>query len=152
MEDRINTGLNVMRRMPPSNIEVNLSGLLNLMPEETDELLQRVDQPLQVAVDPAKGKKYLLCDYNRDGDSYRSPWSNIYYPEIDDGFLPSDKLRDQEEEANLVFEAYVKLYFEEGISSVYLWDLDDDKSFAGCFLVKKGTSHRRGNDQQDGRE
>ena len=47
-DERMNTGLNVMRRMPPSNIEVNLSGLLNLMPEETDELLQRVDQPLQV--------------------------------------------------------------------------------------------------------
>ncbi len=40
-----------MRRLPPSNIEQNLSGLLNLMPEETDELLQRVDQPLEESND-----------------------------------------------------------------------------------------------------
>jgi capping protein beta len=27
-------------------------------------------------------------------------------------------------------------YFEGGISSVYLWDMDD--GFAGCVLLKKG--------------
>jgi capping protein beta len=41
---KINSALNVMRRMPPSKIRFNLAGLLNLMPETTDELLQRVDQ------------------------------------------------------------------------------------------------------------
>ncbi len=40
------------------------------MPHLTDDLLNTVDQPLQVAKD-AKGNSYLLCDYNRDGDSYR---------------------------------------------------------------------------------
>lgn len=41
-----------MRRLPPSKIEQNLNGLLNLIPEETEELLQRVDQPLKEATDP----------------------------------------------------------------------------------------------------
>ena len=36
-----------MRRLPPNKIEQNLNGLLNLIPEETDELLQRIDQPLK---------------------------------------------------------------------------------------------------------
>lgn len=46
----------------------------------------------------ATGRKYLLCDYNRDGDSYRSPWSNAYEPPIegDDGFQPSPALRAME--------------------------------------------------------
>ena len=47
------------------------AGLINLMPELTDDLLQRIDQPLKVAVDPSNGRRYVLCDYNRDGDSYR---------------------------------------------------------------------------------
>ena len=34
-------------KIPPNKIEQNLSGLLNLLPDETDELLQRVDQPLE---------------------------------------------------------------------------------------------------------
>jgi capping protein beta len=47
--DKIASSLSLMRRLPPSKVEQNLSGLLNLLPEETDELLQRVDQPLQEA-------------------------------------------------------------------------------------------------------
>lgn len=40
-----------MRRLPPNKIEQNLSGLLNLLPNEADELLQRVDQPLKEILD-----------------------------------------------------------------------------------------------------
>ena len=82
---------------------------------------------------------YLLCDYNRDGDSHRSPWSNKYDPPIDDGFVPSEKLRRLEVEANTLFDCYRELYFEGGTSSVYLWELDGD-DFAGCFLIKKKVS------------
>ena len=66
--DTVNACLNIMRRMPPSKIDMNLSGLLNLLPELTDDLLQRVDQPLQIGVDEVTNKKYIQCDYNRDGD------------------------------------------------------------------------------------
>mmetsp|Transcript_23551 Transcript_23551/g.37511 ORF Transcript_23551/g.37511 Transcript_23551/m.37511 type:complete len:280 (+) Transcript_23551:112-951(+) len=141
MDKQMNSALNIMRRMPPSKIEFNLSGLVNLVPELTDELLQRVDQPLQTAKDPENGKMYLLCDYNRDGDSFRSPWSNTYQPTIDDGFKPSAKLRVLEEKCNAVFDSYRQLYYEGGVSSVYLWDIEDDDhsdgSFAACFLIKK---------------
>ena len=62
------TALSLMRRLPPNKIEQNLSGMLNLLPEETDELLQRIDQPLQEAVCPdtvscffAKEESHLTC-------------------------------------------------------------------------------------------
>lgn len=139
--DKISASLSLMRRLPPNRIEQNLNGLLNLLPEETDELLQRVDQPLQEATDTETGRQFLLCDYNRDGDSHRSPWSNKYEPFIDDGFLPSEKLRAMEMEFNELFDAYRELYFEGGVSSVYLWDLDS--GFAGCFLVKKNVEGDR---------
>ena len=86
-----------------------------------------------------QGKKFLLCDYNRDGDSYRSPWSNTYFPILEDGFVPSEKLREMEIDANELFDAYRELYSEGGTSSAYLWDLET--GFAGCFLIKKCTSH-----------
>ncbi|MES1913105.1 MAG: hypothetical protein MHM6MM_005332 [Cercozoa sp. M6MM] len=135
-DEQMKSALNLMRRMPPAEVETSLSGLISLVPDLTDELLQRVDQPLKVAVDPESGKHYVLCDYNRDGDSYRSPWSNKYFPALDDGFLPSDALRTLEKEANFVFDRYRQLYFEGGHSSVYMWDLDDG-NFAACFLVQK---------------
>ena len=61
-----------MRRLPPQQIEKNLSDLIDLVPELCEELLSSIDQPLKIASDKKVGKDYLLCDYNRDGDSYRS--------------------------------------------------------------------------------
>lgn len=124
-----------MRRLPPSQIEDNLAGLIDLVPDLTEQLLSAVDQPLKIAHDPVTKRDYLLCDYNRDGDSYRSPWSNKYDPPIDDGAVPSPELRKFEQQANEVFDIYRDLYFEGGISSVYAWDLDD--GFACCVLIKK---------------
>jgi capping protein beta len=37
--------------------------------------------------------------------------------------------------ANEAFDVYRELYYEGGVSSVYLWNLDD--GFAGVVLVKK---------------
>lgn len=54
-----------------------------------------------------------LCDYNRDGDSYRSPWTNEYEPPLEDGgFKPSRALRTLEEKANHVFDSYRQLYYD----------------------------------------
>lgn len=37
---------------------------------------------------------------------FRSPWSNSYDPPLDDGTLPSDKLRKLEIDANSAFDQY----------------------------------------------
>jgi hypothetical protein len=61
-----------MRRLPPQNVEENLSKLLDIVdPDLGDDLLSAIDQPLKVRRCKQTGKDYLACDYNRDGDSYR---------------------------------------------------------------------------------
>jgi len=135
MADKLDCALDLMRRLPPAHIEENLAGLIDLVPDLVEQLLSAVDQPLKVAHDPVSKRDYLLCDYNRDGDSYRSPWSNKYEPHIDDGAVPSADLRKTEVVANEVFDIYRDLYFEGGVSSVYCWDLDE--GFASCILIKK---------------
>jgi len=107
-----------------------------LVPDLCEDLLSSVDQPLKIARDKQVGKDYLLCDYNRDGDSYRSPWSNAYDPPLEDGAMPSERLRKLEVDANTAFDQYREMYFEGGVSSVYLWDLDH--GFAGVILIKAG--------------
>nr|AAI35684.1 capzb protein [Xenopus tropicalis] len=79
-EQQLDCALDLMRRLPPQQIEKNLSDLIDLVPSLCEDLLSSVDQPLKIARDKVVGKDYLLCDYNRDGDSYRSPWSNKYDP------------------------------------------------------------------------
>ncbi|KAH8042147.1 hypothetical protein HPB51_021231 [Rhipicephalus microplus] len=135
-DQQLDSALDLMRRLPPQKIEKNLSDLIDLVPGLCEELLSSVDQPLKIATDKKCGKDYLLCDYNRDGDSYRSPWSNNYEPPLEDGALPSERLRKLEVDANNAFDQYREMYFEGGVSSVYLWDLDH--GFAGVVLIKKG--------------
>ncbi|ORX51609.1 F-actin capping protein, beta subunit [Hesseltinella vesiculosa] len=125
-----------MRRLPPQNVEENLAKLLDLVhPDLVDELLSAIDQPLKVKQCTKSGKDYLVCDYNRDGDSYRSPWSNEYDPPLQDGALPSPTLRKLEVAANDAFDTYRELYYEGGVSSVYTFDIED--KFAMVVLIKK---------------
>lgn len=87
IESQLDCALDLMRRLPPQQVEKNLSDLIDLVPDLTEELLAAVDQPLKVVRDRTVGKDYLLCDYNRDGDSYRSPWTNTYSPPFDGSFI-----------------------------------------------------------------
>lgn len=132
--------MDLMRRMPPSKSDMALSNLIALLPAYSQELLSRVDQTLQETWDEESQKKFLLCDYNRDGDAHRSPWSSTYFPFLEDGVQPSDKLRKMEIEANDVFAIYRDQYYEGGISSVYMWEPEDGHGFFACFLIKKDGS------------
>ncbi|KAI0346515.1 F-actin capping protein, beta subunit [Trametopsis cervina] len=148
MADLVDSMLDLMRRLPPTNVEENVNALIGMCPDYADELLGSVDQPLKVLVDRSTGRDYLACDYNRDGESYRSPWSNEYDPPLDDGTVPSTKLRKLEVTANEAFDTYREMYFEGGASSVYLWDLDD--GFAGVVLIKKSVGSSEAKSEPSG--
>lgn len=60
------------------------------VPSLCEDLLSSVDQPLKIARDKVVGKDYLLCDYNRDGDSYR--WVRIPSKDLT-GLLCKGELR-----------------------------------------------------------
>eukprot|EP01103_Thecamoeba_quadrilineata_P000524 TRINITY_DN10456_c0_g1_i1.p1 TRINITY_DN10456_c0_g1~~TRINITY_DN10456_c0_g1_i1.p1 ORF type:complete len:273 (+),score=57.15 TRINITY_DN10456_c0_g1_i1:48-866(+) len=138
MTDQLDCALDLMRRLPPTQIEDNLAGLIDLLPDLAEDLLSAVDQPLKIAHDKQEKKDYLLCEYNRDGDSYRSPWSNKYDPPLSDGALPPKELRLIEVQGNEIFDTYRELYFEGGVSSLYCWESSENsKGFAAVILIKK---------------
>ena len=147
----LDASLDLLRRLPPSKTSHNLQLLQSLLPEDvTAELLQSIDQPLSTRTCSKTGREYLLCDYNRDGDSYRSPWSGEWEPKIDDPVVLDEGVRELEIKANDAFDSYRDLYiaflksaahyryYEGGVSSVYMWDLDD--GIAGVVLFKKSIS------------
>ena len=87
----------------------------------------------------------MKCEYNKDGDSYRSPWTNQYYPPIEVGadeedyepIYPSSELLEMEIRANEVFGRYAHSYYDNNHhTSVYFFDTDDN-GFGSCWLVKK---------------
>lgn len=119
--------------------------LIALQPSLAEDLLSTVDTPLSIIKDPETGKSFLACDYNRDLDSYRSPWSNQYVPSLedDDSPFPSKELRELEIKMNDSMDVYRDLYYEGGVSSVYLWDQEDGEGFAGVVLFKKSTENKK---------
>lgn len=144
---QFDAALDLLRRLNPTTLQENLNNLIELQPNLAQDLLSSVDVPLSTQKDSAdSNREYLCCDYNRDIDSFRSPWSNTYYPELSpkdlqDSPFPSAPLRKLEILANDSFDVYRDLYYEGGISSVYLWDLNEEDfnghDFAGVVLFKK---------------
>eukprot|EP01060_Flectonema_neradi_P039777 TRINITY_DN8894_c0_g1_i1.p1 TRINITY_DN8894_c0_g1~~TRINITY_DN8894_c0_g1_i1.p1 ORF type:complete len:291 (+),score=72.23 TRINITY_DN8894_c0_g1_i1:63-875(+) len=128
------SALSLLKHMPVSDLGKHLSAICKLQPDLTEELLEEQDQPLKVRKCEETGRDYIICDHNRDGDSFRSPWSNNYYPEYD-GMKPSDRLRKLEMSANSLFDSYCSSYYDTAVSSVFLWDLDT--GFAGAVLINK---------------
>lgn len=117
MSDRqLDCALDLMRRLPPQRVERHLSQLIDLQPDLCEDLLSSVDQPLRIAKDAEYNRDYLICDYNRDGDSYRSCWSGKYDPPIDDGAVPSEALRALEIALNDAFDEYRNQYYEGGVT------------------------------------
>ncbi|PKS06354.1 hypothetical protein jhhlp_007102 [Lomentospora prolificans] len=152
-QDPFDSALDLLRRLDPKHTTTHLNNIISLAPDLTEDLLSSVDQPLTIKRCRQTGRDYLLCDYNRDGDSYRSPWSNSFDPPLDEGghggiglggsegagegAVPSERVRAMEVKANEAFDMYRELYYEGGVSSVYFWNLDD--GFAGVVLLKKAS-------------
>lgn len=113
MADPLDTALDLMRRLPASSIQSNIDKLISLCPDLAEELITLIDRPLQIRHDHSpngNNKEFLACDYNRDGESWRSPWSSVYQPPLQDGTQPSEELRGLEIKANHAFDSYRQLY------------------------------------------
>ena len=126
----------LLRHVPPKDTEDRMFDIFALNEELTDELISSVDIPLKLEEDTTTHQNFIKCDYNRDGDSYRSPYSNKYFPPIDDGQQIPAKLRALEELGNKAFGSYLNLYFSYGTLSVYCWEISDDSFGLGVFVRK----------------
>lgn len=102
----------LLRRLPPHATSLNLQRLCALTPHLTEDLLSAVDQPLETRRCSQTGRDYLCCDYNRDGDSWRSPWSNEFEPKLEEGeegTKPSERVRRMEVSMGDAMDVYREL-------------------------------------------
>jgi capping protein beta len=122
----------LLRRIPPANIEARLYDTIRLCPSLADALLSTVDTPLKIVTDGTIA--YVACEFNRDLDSYRVPGSNTYVPKLKDGQKIAKRHLALETKGNLAFAAYRQLYFQGGISSVYCWEIEKKVFGFGVFI------------------
>jgi capping protein beta len=96
-------------------------------------------------MDDPKGE-FIMCEQNRDGDSYRSPISNTYFPPTEDAKYPSEPLRKLEETLNKMFKLYVRLYYSTStVCSVYCWELGETLSegYGVAVLIKNSLTDQK---------
>ena len=134
--------------MPIIDIDKNIDAISSVIYDNDDllnEFLQKVDNRTKVCTEDPKGE-FIMCEQNRDGDSYRSPFSNKYFPPTEDAKYPSDALRQLEETLNKMFKIYVKLYYSNTtISSVYCWELGDTLAdgYGVAVLIKNSLTDQK---------
>ena len=72
---------------------------------------------------------FINSEFNHDGDSYRSPWSNEYFPTSEGHKLLPNELRELEVQLNTLMKLYTKLYYAPtAVSSVFIWEQGDSIS------------------------
>ena len=134
--------------MPIIDIDKNIDAISSVIYENDDllnEFLQKVDNRTKVCKDDVKGE-FIMCEQNRDGDSYRSPYSNTYFPPTDDAKYPSAPLRDLEEKLNKMFKLYIKHYYSiSTLCSVYCWELGDTLAdgYGVAVLIKNSLTQQK---------
>eukprot|EP01065_Artemidia_motanka_P030047 TRINITY_DN36073_c0_g1_i1.p1 TRINITY_DN36073_c0_g1~~TRINITY_DN36073_c0_g1_i1.p1 ORF type:complete len:316 (+),score=63.29 TRINITY_DN36073_c0_g1_i1:52-948(+) len=130
--------LDLLQSQPPSRLRETLGKAVKLRPDKVDEFMSQVTQPLRSEVCAETGREFIVCDHNRDGQSFRSPWSNRYQPDHPDGDVPSVRLRGMEEVANDTFDAYARAYYGSGaLVSCYFWDIEDELGFGAAVAIRK---------------
>lgn len=138
---KLESCIQLIRKLAPSKLEQNINAISNIIYDD-DELLnaflQKIDTPISVCSDDIHGD-FLKCEYNRDGDSYRSPLSNKYFPPIEEGKYPMKDLRELEIKLNKMFAIYVKNYYtSQTVCSVYLYEIGTrvEDGFVVVVLIK----------------
>lgn len=140
--------IHLSQMLPVNQIDKNIDGISSLIYSNDDllnEFVQKVDNRTSICNDDPDGP-FIKCEQNRDGDSYRSPHSNKYYPNISNGSYPSKELRKLEEKLNTIFKLYAKQYYSStAYVSVYCWDFGEKISngFGVGVLVKNSINHEK---------
>lgn len=99
-----------------------------------------IEKRIDICTDDAMGN-FIKCSYNKLGDSYRSPWTNKYFPVLEHPIYPPDVFRDLEVAFNKIYSLYAKLYYgNEAVSSVFLWEQGDslENGFNIALLINNG--------------
>lgn len=134
--------------LPIIDIDKNIDAISSAIYDNDDllnEFLQKVDNRIKVCNDDPKGP-FIMCEQNRDGDSYRSPISNQFFPPENDVKFPSADLRELEIKLNKMFKVYSKMYYStHAISSAYCWELADDikDGFGVAILFKNALDNEK---------
>ena len=134
--------------LPTKKIPEFLNNIVSdfITQEGKKELHKIIASPLCINTSDSIGS-FITSEFNHDGDSYRSPWSNEYFPTTEGHKLLPNELRELEVRLNKLVKLYTKLYYgEQAISSTYIWEQGDaiSSGFNCAVLIKNNIDKKKG--------
>jgi capping protein (actin filament) muscle Z-line, beta len=138
---KLNSCFQISKKIPVSQIEITIENISKLLINNNDinsEFLQKSEHPLPICKEDSLGE-FIKSEFNNEGDSYRSPWSNRYFPDVELPKYPPSELRELEIIFNRLFKEYTRLYYgDKAVSSVYIWEQGEsiESGFSCALLVK----------------
>ena len=90
---------------------------------------------LGTETDEKVNKEFVKSEINHFNGSYRSPYTQDYYPTPDNKPYISPKMAIYERNLNVCFDEYASLMYLDSASSVYSWETN--KSLISVFFIKK---------------
>ena len=129
---------NLLVHVPPKDVEDRMYDVIKMNPSIADEMLSTTDVPFQLQTCPDTHRLFIKCDFNRDLDSYRSPYTSKYIPELPDGVQPPEPLRQMEVLADTAIETLKQLYYNgKGVGNCYTWEISETEFGIGVFIRKR---------------
>ena len=125
----------------PSNITTDFLSKISpgiIQNDSVKQLQNALPLPLSINKSDSLGA-FINSEFNHDGDSYRSPWSNEYFPSSGGHKILANELRTLEVQLNSLTKLYTKFYYNNtAVSSVFIWEQGDSlaSGFNVALLVK----------------
>ncbi|SPJ09021.1 F-actin-capping protein subunit beta, putative [Plasmodium sp. DRC-Itaito] len=136
--EKMEAALNICNTLPGHVFDDTIKMLSRIDQNITNNILINKEGSIKIKYDKEENKYYLGNMFNKEKDSYRSPYTNIYFPEqYINSYVPPEHLRTLEILYNKIFDRYRKAYYMNGLSSVYLLPHPIEDGFVACFLIKK---------------
>ena len=114
-----------------------------VLKEEMKDIYRNFPLPFSINNSDPLGP-FIESEFNKDRDSYRSPWSNTYFPPKESDKLLPKELRELEQKINQLIKVYLKVYYsEDAISSAYIMFQDESISngFLCCVFIKSSVKN-----------
>lgn len=141
----------ISQHIPPRDIpmylesNVNWFNYIELSPglisqERRQHIAETIISPLTINTSDSLGY-FINCKFNQEENSFRSPWSNVYFPSASTHKVFIKEMRELEVKLNKLVKIYAKLYYgDKAITSAFAWDQDQSilTGFNIAVLIKHG--------------
>ena len=134
--------LDIIKLLPPNKVQTfindHVDALLKKDNISSSALFRYIIPPLEINNSDTMGP-FINSTFNKESSSYRSPWSNEYYPTISGFKVLPNELRELEIQLNKLVKFYTKIYYStKAVSSVYIWEVGESiaSGFNCAILIK----------------